>query len=174
MDDKHPPAASGAPSLRCPRDASHLNAAATAEAGAVANSRCPSCEGLFLRSPEILAALRNSGIDRDKLGGIHPIPPVCPGCGKAMQAWIIANLEIDLCPGCEAAWLDKGELDKVNAYLEQDPAKNVDTRLKPSAEDFGVLGGVADAEMDRYRYERGDTLAEILDAILIIFARFKR
>jgi hypothetical protein len=41
-------------------------------------------------------------------------------------------------------------LEKVNAYQGGDPAKRVDTRRVPTAEDFGVLGGIYSAQRERH------------------------
>jgi Zn-finger nucleic acid-binding protein len=152
-----------APSLLCPRDNTPLKIVPSGVAG----SRCASCDGLFLRSPEIAAAIRQAGVDRDKLGGIHPLPPACPGCAAEMTVFVVANLEIDRCGSCEAIWLDKGELEKVNAYLGSDPSKNVVTRLVPTADDFGILGGVYSNEMEAYQdgFGRDETFERIVRAL---------
>jgi Zn-finger nucleic acid-binding protein len=141
-----PDTEAGATALsRCPRDHTALTALESGAAG----SRCSACDGLLLRHPAIATAIRQAGIDRDKLDGIYASPPPCPGCADMMSVFRVAGLEIDLCGSCEAVWLDKGELDKVNAYLGGDPAKNVDTCCAPAPEDFGVLGGIYSAQTDR-------------------------
>lgn len=152
-----------ATTLLCPRD----NHTLTSIESGVAGSRCGACEGLFLRSPEIAAAIVATGIDRDKIPGIHSIPPACADCGAAMNVFMLAGLEIDLCHACRTVWLDKGELDKVNAYLASDPSKNVSTRLSPSADDFGILGGIYSGQTGRYDegYERDEVLWDIMMAI---------
>jgi hypothetical protein len=130
----------------CPHDGNALIAVPNGLPG----SRCSSCQGLFLRNPEITTAIRQSGIDRDKVGGIHPIPPSCPVCGVEMKVWVLGNLYIDLCLACEAVWFDRGELEKANAYLGMDPGKCVDTRGSLSLDDFGILGGVASDQIERF------------------------
>lgn len=165
MPDTLEGAAPGASSPLCPRDRTVL----TAIESGVAGSRCSACDGLFLRSPEITAAIVASGIDRDKIPGIFSIPPACAECGAVMDVFVLAGLEIDVCRACRSVWLDKGELEKVNAYLASDPAKNVDTRRSSSADDFGILGGIYSARKGRYEDELdSEVFLEIFRALRLL------
>jgi Zn-finger nucleic acid-binding protein len=41
---------------------------------------------------------------------------ICLVCGERMKKIVEFGVELDLCPGCEGVWLERGELEKVLAY----------------------------------------------------------
>ncbi len=43
----------------------------------------------------------------------------CPNCDQLLQITERKNVEIDYCPSCRGVWLDKGELDKIIAFSNQ-------------------------------------------------------
>ena len=43
----------------------------------------------------------------------------CPNCDHLLQITQRQNVEIDYCPGCRGVWLDKGELDKIIDFSNQ-------------------------------------------------------
>ena len=43
----------------------------------------------------------------------------CPNCQELLLMTQRNNIEIDYCPACRGVWLDRGELDKMLAYNEQ-------------------------------------------------------
>jgi uncharacterized protein len=43
----------------------------------------------------------------------------CPNCEQILQISERQNIEIDYCPNCRGVWLDKGELDKIIEYSNQ-------------------------------------------------------
>jgi len=43
----------------------------------------------------------------------------CPNCDQLLQITERQNIEIDYCPQCRGVWLDKGELDKVIGFANQ-------------------------------------------------------
>lgn len=43
----------------------------------------------------------------------------CPHCAETLLMSQRNNIEIDYCPNCRGVWLDKGELDKLLEYTEQ-------------------------------------------------------
>lgn len=43
----------------------------------------------------------------------------CPNCDQLLQITERQNIEIDYCPQCRGVWLDKGELDKVINFSNQ-------------------------------------------------------
>ncbi|NML23509.1 hypothetical protein HHL16_21695 [Pseudoflavitalea sp. G-6-1-2] len=43
----------------------------------------------------------------------------CPNCNETLLMTERNKIEIDYCPACRGIWLDKGELDKMLEYAEQ-------------------------------------------------------
>lgn len=43
----------------------------------------------------------------------------CPNCDHLLQISERQNVEIDYCPSCRGVWLDKGELDKIIDFSNQ-------------------------------------------------------
>lgn len=43
----------------------------------------------------------------------------CPNCDQVLQISERQNIEIDYCPSCRGVWLDKGELDKIIDFSNQ-------------------------------------------------------
>ena len=43
----------------------------------------------------------------------------CPNCDHLLQISERHTVEIDYCPGCRGVWLDKGELDKIIDFSNQ-------------------------------------------------------
>jgi Zn-finger nucleic acid-binding protein len=43
----------------------------------------------------------------------------CPNCDHLLQITERQNVEIDYCPSCRGVWLDKGELDKIIDFANQ-------------------------------------------------------
>lgn len=43
----------------------------------------------------------------------------CPNCNETLLMTERNKIEIDYCPVCRGIWLDKGELDKMLEYAEQ-------------------------------------------------------
>ncbi|MBO9684084.1 MAG: zf-TFIIB domain-containing protein [Flavisolibacter sp.] len=43
----------------------------------------------------------------------------CPNCNETLLMTERNHIEIDYCPSCRGVWLDKGELDKMLEYAEQ-------------------------------------------------------
>jgi uncharacterized protein len=41
----------------------------------------------------------------------------CPNCDQVLAITERHRIEIDYCPSCRGVWLDKGELDKIIAYV---------------------------------------------------------
>jgi len=43
----------------------------------------------------------------------------CPACGKPLHEvrYADSDIALDICPSCKGIWLDRGELDKIVAYL---------------------------------------------------------
>ena len=43
----------------------------------------------------------------------------CPNCNETLLMTERNQIEIDYCPSCRGVWLDKGELDKMLEYADQ-------------------------------------------------------
>ena len=89
--------------------------------------------------------------------------PVCPRDG----------VEVDLCGACRGIWLDRGELEKVDAYLRAEHPRH-HPESEASAEDFGVLGGMVESHADKWRYDPdGDAeiARELWDVLRRVFGR---
>lgn len=43
----------------------------------------------------------------------------CPNCDHLLHITERQNVEIDYCPSCRGVWLDKGELDKIIQFSNQ-------------------------------------------------------
>jgi len=65
---------------------------------------CPECQGQFVTGAEFN---RQWLEDLDGDPETHPIR--CPACSRAMTIRRLGESEVDVCPGCEGAWLDAGE-----------------------------------------------------------------
>jgi Zn-finger nucleic acid-binding protein len=94
----------------CPRCQVFL----TPQQGAWLEDVCPSCQGRLL-SPEASSRLflEYLGIKREVCAEIVSAAPrrlQCPACRSRMSLALIRGVDVDLCGGCGAAWLDKGEL----------------------------------------------------------------
>lgn len=48
----------------------------------------------------------------------------CPNCQETLLMTVRNNVEIDYCPKCRGIWLDRGELDKLLAYDQDNDASN--------------------------------------------------
>lgn len=156
----------------CPRDQSTL----IPLPGAAQGASCGACGGIHLRSGTVQAALEANGIDLAKTRNVYslPAPPACPSCAAGMKGLVLNGVEVDLCESCHGIWLDKGELEKVDAYLRTDHPRH-HPKSQASAEDFGIFGGMSGAADDRdWAYDReGDAeiAREIWDALRRVFGR---
>jgi Zn-finger nucleic acid-binding protein len=48
----------------------------------------------------------------------------CPNCDQVLAITERHRIEIDYCPSCRGVWLDKGELDKIIAYVNNQLPEN--------------------------------------------------
>jgi Zn-finger nucleic acid-binding protein len=58
----------------------------------------------------------------------------CPVCGEKLKEIERYGVSIDICPGCKGCWLDRGELEKIAAMEESEPATAPVNRAVPSRE----------------------------------------
>lgn len=87
---------------------------------------CLNCKGIFMNRQELhrIEATREADIAQDQVppsrsGG--DLDRECPKCGIAMVKQTygrIRTTEIDTCEACDSVWLDRGELDRVQADFE--------------------------------------------------------
>jgi hypothetical protein len=107
---------------QCPRCLTPLS-----EADADSTRRCPTCCGEFVTGVDFstaawlnecspLSPRPGTGSRRD------PATLPCPGCGQALQAWQLADIELDRCEACRGVWLDAGET------IGTEPAAGRDSR----------------------------------------------
>ncbi len=84
------------------------------EAGAWQEDVCGRCDGRFLEQQHVeRLAEHYARVGPDmlrELAGHGPRRLQCPGCRGRMTLTMLRGVQIDLCPGCGGAWLDKGEL----------------------------------------------------------------
>ena len=102
--------------LPCPR-CSGVPLSARMTAQGVEIDACPSCGGIWLDRGEIFHFVANrrsfaSLLERGLAQG-RPGPLKSPKTGAPMTRIAIGRTEIDLCPGSEGIWFDKGELERL-------------------------------------------------------------
>jgi hypothetical protein len=77
-------------------------------------AHCGGCGGRLLAGAAAVAMLAERfGIDVEVARGLCAQGPrrlSCPVCGTAMAAITVKGVAVDMCPGCAALWLDRGEL----------------------------------------------------------------
>ena len=99
--------------MKCPRDGSIL--AFGEERGHMCN-RCATCHGLVLDDDEMGRAL--GAKHRPGAGRLASLPAsglACPRDGEVMRRLVHQEIELDICPRCQALWLDAGEIEKIRA-----------------------------------------------------------
>ena len=100
--------------MKCPRDAQAL---VFVDDGRHMRDRCPRCEGVLLDRDEVASALgRGAGkavLSAGRLANLPDSGLACPRDGAAMRRVLHREVEVDICPECNALWLDPGELDKI-------------------------------------------------------------
>lgn len=95
---------------------------------------CPSCGGLWVRKKKLgevlkrymsfLAERHDKAIGRRKRVNpwkVETVKIICPECGRSMTKLNYAyssNVIVDTCETCGGTWLDKGEVEKIAAYLK--------------------------------------------------------
>ena len=103
--------------MKCPRDGQAL---VFVDDGRHLRDRCPGCEGVLLDRSEVVAALGSSAggevtLAAARLAGLPPGTLACPRDGKTLHRLDHRGIELDLCPECNALWLDAGEMEKVRS-----------------------------------------------------------
>jgi Zn-finger nucleic acid-binding protein len=86
--------------------------------------RCPICRGIFLDKGELEQLLgKELGNTADSLASTHTsddmdlLPATCPRCQKPMMSLVGGGeIRFEWCDGCEAVFLDRGELASLQLF----------------------------------------------------------
>ncbi len=73
----------------------------------------------------------------------------CPNCDETLLMMEKNQIEIDYCPACRGVWLDKGELDKILDYAEQNAFVE-----SQSQQGFGKPGRYNPYERQQHGYNK--------------------
>lgn len=98
----------------------------------VSVDECPQCLGMFFEKNELEMAKNNTDEDLRWVDFVifentpnKFIPSdsnkMCPACNSSMKGFTYkdSKVTLDVCSQCEGVWLDKGEFQKIIAYLEK-------------------------------------------------------
>lgn len=74
----------------------------------------------------------------------------CPNCNETLLMTERNQIEIDYCPSCRGVWLDKGELDKMLEYADQ----NISYRQQEKPYSFPVKQQAPHPHYNKYRKKK--------------------
>jgi Zn-finger nucleic acid-binding protein len=74
----------------------------------------------------------------------------CPNCDHLLQITERHTVEIDYCPACRGVWLDKGELDKIIGFANQQIAHISKVNKEEEYQNFRPFNNASDSE-NKYR-----------------------
>jgi Zn-finger nucleic acid-binding protein len=141
--------------MKCPRDSQAL---VFVDDGRHMRDRCPGCEGVLLDRDEVMGALGRgvgkAGLSRAELAKLAASSLACPREGATMRQLMHGEVELDICPECNALWVDPGELDKI---VRKKPAG----KGKKAAVAAGALAAAATPERQSLVSGLGEAVAEI-------------
>jgi hypothetical protein len=86
-------------------------------AGPLLESVCSACRRRFFPPASAKKLFAELGLDVASLKETRTderLPDRCPGCEHRMSRAHVEDVELELCPGCGAMWLDEGELDRLS------------------------------------------------------------
>jgi Zn-finger nucleic acid-binding protein len=88
----------------------------------------------------------------------------CPVCAVPLTMSERQNVEIDYCPQCRGAWLDRGELDKIieRSAAEAAPASASAPPSQPRGQSYAPVPQQHYGHDDRYKYKRKKSFLEEL------------
>lgn len=77
----------------------------------------------------------------------------CPNCEQLLQISERQNIEIDYCPSCRGVWLDRGELDKIIEFSNQQISQTSNQQSRDRDERDSKQRGYQDGQYkeDKYR-----------------------
>jgi Zn-finger nucleic acid-binding protein len=82
---------------------------------------CPQCQGIWLDNNELKRILGDRKLANyltKHIGTQSKSNLVCPRCGWLMDLEYAEDVEIDVCLNCHGAWLDYGELERLQEKNE--------------------------------------------------------
>ncbi len=82
---------------------------------------CPNCQGIWFDKNELKKILGDRKLANyltKHIGTQSESKRVCPRCGGLMDLEYAQDVEIDVCLVCNGAWLDHGELERLNEKSE--------------------------------------------------------
>ena len=105
----------------CPRDNAIL---ASNDVDGYRYFSCFECGGYFIPGSVLLKTVHSDRISefvvKDSQGLAATLS--CANCNSNMRALLIEGCEIDICPLCNAIWLDKNEILRIATYFKEDTA----------------------------------------------------
>ena len=101
--------------MKCPLDHSTLQESQTET---MHSHRCEVCHGVFIegehfRQVKAQAKLHHHQSQSHQHLSASASQRLCPRRCTSMKVLISKGIEIDVCPQCDAIWLDSGELEKM-------------------------------------------------------------
>jgi Zn-finger nucleic acid-binding protein len=113
----------------------------------IAAMRCPGCGGYLVQKNRLKGIQRNRQFPREALErSLEHTPGTdtdsrlqCPECHTTMQKDTHSfgvRLRLDVCPHCEAVWLDPGELEQAQMQFEESLAGRDLARLQRTWEEM--------------------------------------
>jgi Zn-finger nucleic acid-binding protein len=98
---------------------------------------CPKCGGIWLDTKELKKLISNPTLHRHltKYVGVESKSKLlCPRCGGLMNLERADEIEVDVCLTCKGIWLDRGELEALDAkkkrFPKHDPAREATLKSK--------------------------------------------
>lgn len=74
----------------------------------------------------------------------------CPNCNETLLMAERNQIEIDYCPSCRGVWLDKGELDKMLEYADQ----NISYSQQEKPYGFSLKQQGSNSHYNKYRKKK--------------------
>ena len=118
---------------------------------------CRQCLGVFLTERDMAESLGHQepteieDVARVKLDNVKDSALRCPKEGTTMKAVILAGAEIDVCPSCNALWLDEGELKKIQERM-RDRIDALRPKEKPPSPNAAFPTAADEATDAAYRF----------------------
>lgn len=78
---------------------------------------CQSCDGIWLAYGTLKKVLGEKEINLSIPRGARPDNRFCPCCGKELYTfrYPLTFVMVDMCKGCQGVWLDRNELQEIDA-----------------------------------------------------------
>jgi len=148
--------------MKCPRDSQAL---VFVDDGRHMRDRCPGCEGVLLDRDEVMGALGRgvgkAALSRAELAKLAASSLACPREGATMRQLMHGEVELDICPECNALWVDPGELDKIVRKKPAGKGKKAAVAAGALAAGAAVAAAAATPERQSLVSGLGEAVAEI-------------